>query len=81
MNEPIILAIDLGTSGPKVALLSPRGVVLGGRSEPVPLHILPQGGVEQDPADWWRAICTAVRQLLTHNPLRWFHVRTTTRSG
>lgn len=69
MSEPIILAIDLGTSGPKVALLSTRGVVLGGTSEPVPLHILPQGGVEQDPADWWRAICTASHRLLAHNPL------------
>jgi xylulokinase len=69
MSEPIILAIDLGTSGPKVALLSTRGVVLGGTSEPVPLHILPQGGVEQDPADWWNAICTATRRLLAHNPL------------
>ena len=61
MSEPIILAIDLGTSGPKVALLSTHGEVLGGTNEPVPLHILPQGGVEQDPADWWRAICTASR--------------------
>ena len=69
MSEPIILAIDLGTSGPKVALLSPHGLVLGGTSEPVLLHILPQGGVEQDPADWWRAICTATRRLLAHNPL------------
>ena len=69
MSEPIILAIDLGTSGPKVALLSTRGVVLGGTSEPVPLHILPQGGVEQDPADWWRGICSASRRLLAHNPL------------
>jgi hypothetical protein len=69
MSEPIILAIDLGTSGPKVALLSTRGVVLGGTSEPVPLHILPQGGVEQDPADWWNAICTAARRLLAYNSL------------
>ena len=64
MSEPIILAIDLGTSGPKVALLSTRGVVLGGTSEPVPLHILPQGGVEQDPADWWRVLWSCFRHCL-----------------
>jgi xylulokinase len=69
MSEPIILAIDLGTSGPKVALLSAHGVVLGGTSEAVRLHILPQGGVEQDPDEWWNAICTATRRLLAHNPL------------
>ncbi len=69
MSEPIILAIDLGTSGPKVALLSTQGVVLGGTSEAVRLYILPQGGVEQEPAEWWNAICTATRRLLAHNPL------------
>jgi xylulokinase len=69
MSEPIILAIDLGTSGPKVALLSTHGVVLGGTSEAVHLHVLPQGGVEQDSAEWWKAICTATRRLLMHNPL------------
>jgi xylulokinase len=74
MSEPIILAIDLGTSGPKVALVSTSGVVLRGTSEPVRLHILPQGGVEQDPAEWWNAICTAARRLLAHNPLA-AHVR------
>jgi xylulokinase len=64
MSEPTILAIDLGTSGPKVALVSPHGVVLAGASEPVQLTVLPHGGVEQNPDDWWRAICTATRRLL-----------------
>ncbi len=67
MSEPTILAIDLGTSGVKVALLSVQGVVLAGDSEAVPLHVLPQGGVEQDPAQWWAAICTATRRLLAQN--------------
>jgi xylulokinase len=69
MSEPIILAIDLGTSGPKVALMSPHGIVLAGTSEPVRLQVLPHGGVEQDPAEWWAAICTATRRLLAQRPL------------
>lgn len=69
MSEPIILAIDLGTSGPKVALVSAHGVVLAGANEPISLHVLPHGGVEQDPHEWWRAICTATRRLLAQQPL------------
>jgi len=32
-NNPLILAIDLGTSGPKVALVTPTGHVLGSEVE------------------------------------------------
>ena len=64
MNDPLILAIDLGTSGPKVALFTATGDLIGGTSEPVPLIFLPNGGVEQDPTTWWAAICTATRRLL-----------------
>ena len=61
---PLILAIDLGTSGPKVALFTATGALVAGASEPVRLLLLPGGGVEQDPAEWWDAICTATRRLL-----------------
>jgi xylulokinase len=60
----LILAIDLGTSGPKVALFTATGALVAGASEPVRLLLLPDGGVEQDPAEWWAAICTATRRLL-----------------
>lgn len=58
-----VLAIDLGTSGPKVALVTCEGQVLGHASEPTALHLTADGGAEQDPADWWRAIVTATRRL------------------
>ena len=59
-----ILAIDLGTSSCKVALLTARGQILGSAGAPVPLQLLPNGGAEQDPAAWWAAIKSATRQLL-----------------
>lgn len=59
-----LFTIDVGTSGPKVALVSTRGDVLGGEFEPVDLLLLPDGGAEQDPHAWWSAICTASRRLL-----------------
>lgn len=59
-----VLAIDLGTSGPKVALISTRGEVVHHEFEPTPLSLLPGGGAEQNPDDWWTAITTAVQRLL-----------------
>jgi xylulokinase len=64
------LAIDLGTSGPKVALVSVKGNVLACEIEPIPLILLPGGGAEQVPDDWWRAICRATRRLLTRPAVR-----------
>lgn len=62
-EQDTVLAIDLGTSGPKVALATLRGRVLGGTSHPTALHLLPGGGAEQDPEDWWAAIVAATREL------------------
>lgn len=59
-----ILALDLGTSGPKVALFSTQGALIGSEFEPTALHLFPGGGAEQDPNDWWRAIDVAVKRLL-----------------
>jgi xylulokinase len=59
-----VLAIDLGTSGPKVALVGSDGRVVGAEFHPVDLQLLPGGGAEQDPAEWWEAICAATRRLL-----------------
>lgn len=58
------LAIDLGTSGPKVALVSVKGEVIACEIEKTPLMLLPGGGAEQAPDEWWRAICAATRRLL-----------------
>jgi xylulokinase len=61
---PHVLAIDLGTSGPKVALVSAQGEVLGGESESVDLVLIPGGGAEQDPEQWWAAIAAATRRVM-----------------
>lgn len=59
-----VLAVDLGTGGPKVALVAFDGTVRAWEFEPVELVFVEGGGVEQRPADWWRAITTAARRLL-----------------
>ena len=55
MTEPMILAVDLGTSGMKVALITVSGRVVGWEAEPVRLILTPDGGAEQSPEDWWQA--------------------------
>jgi xylulokinase len=63
-TERYVLAIDLGTSGPKVGLVSMTGQVAGWSFEPVPLIRPPEGGVEQDPEAWWQAIVAATGRVI-----------------
>ena len=63
-SEENILAIDLGTGGPKVAIVSTAGEVIADAFEPTPLVLTPDGGVEQDPEGWWRAIVAAARRVV-----------------
>jgi len=63
-QEVFVLAVDLGTGGPKVAVVSSEGRIVASASEPVGLRFLPGGGAEQDPEAWWVAIVTAARRAL-----------------
>jgi len=63
-DDTYVLAVDLGTGGPKVALVSATGRIAASAFEPVALHLLPGGGAEQDPEEWWRAVVSAVRRVL-----------------
>jgi xylulokinase len=63
-DDAYVMAVDLGTGGPKVALVSATGKIAASASEPVALRLLPGGGAEQDPAAWWAAIVSAARRVL-----------------
>jgi xylulokinase len=62
-TEKLILAIDLGTSGPKVALVTTGGEIVASDSEETSLTFLPGGGAEQVPDEWWSAIVKASRRV------------------
>ncbi len=59
-----VVAVDLGTGGPKVAVVSETGRIVAHAAERVELSLLPDGGAEQDPDQWWSAICAATRRAV-----------------
>lgn len=61
---PVVLAVDLGTSGMKLALVTAHGRVLGWDSQEVRLQLTPDGGAEQSPDEWWRAFLEVAARLL-----------------
>ena len=63
-TEPFILAVDLGTSALKTALISISGKLVGWEVQEIPLHVLPNGGAEQNPLDWWEAFLTTAKRLI-----------------
>jgi xylulokinase len=62
-NEGLVLAVDLGTSGCKCALVTLDGTVCAWAFRSVALHV---DGVsaEQDAGDWWQAFMHAASELL-----------------
>ncbi len=68
MTGKNILAIDLGTSSLKLALVDIHGEVLGWESEPISLIVTADGGTEQSPEEWWQAFLRTGKRLLSKNP-------------
>lgn len=64
----MVLALDLGTTAVKAAIVSPQGELLAWDAEPQPLIFTPDGGVEQDPHQWWATLTRVVQRLLQNNP-------------
>ncbi len=59
-----VLAIDLGTGGPKVAVVGVDGSIADRETGTTRLILGPEGAAEQDPDDWWTSITTVVRTML-----------------
>jgi xylulokinase len=58
------LAVDLGTSGCKTAVISADARILAWAFEEVRLIVLADGGAEQSPHDWWSALVSTARQAV-----------------
>ncbi len=69
--DPLILAIDLGTTACKVGLVTPHGRVVAYVSEDdaTPTYFGPNGQAEQAPHHWWAVITRNVRRVLAQSGL------------
>lgn len=63
-REPLLLAIDLGTSSAKALLTDQAGGVAGIGSAEYPIHHPQPERAEQTPEEWWAAAVVAVRQAV-----------------
>lgn len=63
-GEAFVLAVDLGTGGPKVGLVSLTGRIAWQEYFPVNTRWLDGGGAVQDPAEWWQIITAASRKAM-----------------
>ena len=60
-----LLAIDQGTSGLKLMLARVDGQHLASHSMDYPTYYPAPGFIEQDPRDWWKAVCDGIPALLS----------------
>lgn len=60
-----LLGIDIGTSACKVAVFDEEGKVLAQANRPYRVYYPQNGWAEQNPEEWWEAICDAVREALS----------------
>jgi len=58
-----LLGIDVGTTGTKTLLFSADGEYLGRAYRAYPMHTPQVGYSEQNPEDWWQAVCETVREV------------------
>lgn len=58
------VGIDLGTSALKLLLMRVDGTIENIVSQEYPLEFPRPGWSQQDPADWWRALCDGLPKLL-----------------
>jgi len=62
--DPHVLAVDLGTGGPKVAVLASTGRIVAHAFQAVGIELTGDGGAEQSPQAWWDAVVASARRAL-----------------
>jgi glycerol kinase len=64
MSEPLLLAIDQGTSSSRAILFSKDGRIVATRQKELKLHMPHKGWVEQDPESIWGDVMEVTRGVL-----------------
>jgi len=69
-TERFALAVDLGTGGPKIGLVSLTGSISWSDHVALGTRLLPGGGVVQDAAQWWEVVADATRRAMSSGVVR-----------
>ncbi len=59
-----VLAHDVGTSGNKATLFTVDGELIGSKTYPYDTRYFNNNWAEQNPNDWWEAVCHSTRELV-----------------
>lgn len=59
-----LLGIDIGTSACKIAIFNREGQVLSTANGDYPVYYPQPGWAEQNPEEWWSAVCSAIKEAL-----------------
>lgn len=65
MSKKYVIAYDIGTTGVKSCLFEIENEIklVSAAMEGYKLYIMPDGGAEQDPDEWWAAICSTTKTI------------------
>lgn len=64
-----ILGIDIGTSSCKAALFDREGKIIASGTGSYKVYYPREGWAEQDPEEWWKAVCHTVRVMLANHKI------------
>ncbi len=60
-----LIGVDIGTSGTKTVLFDIKGNTIADATEEYPLYQPFIGWAEQDPQDWWKAVCITIKSVIS----------------
>lgn len=63
----LLLGIDIGTSACKIAVFEKNGTVIAAGTGDYPVYYPQPGWAEQNPDEWWAAVCETIKTLLERN--------------
>ncbi len=69
MKKTYTIAYDIGTTGVKTCIyeLGESIKFVSGASQGYALYVYPDGGAEQDPDEWWAALCSTTAKVLSES--------------
>lgn len=70
MKQSYIVSYDLGTSGVKITLVDLEGKLIGSETVSYSLLIPQHGWAEQDPNEFWGAVCKGTKRVVANENIR-----------